>query len=127
MPFESEPREMIVDHTLLYYREAGGPRSVCQARVWSRMSEPLIVLLSDLPQNTGPTVTNAIEAVARRLWQFLERPVCAYVLFQHHPGPPEDFEHVLFKQEESRFSEPQWTPVPFHITGHRSKATWARH
>ena len=115
----------VISDDLLAYDVPQGASGKCRVRVYEPDDPELdatVIIASELPDNTGPSVREAASTIAARVaasFRLYERPV-----FVEH-RPPEDFELVWFgryrAQEMRRMGphllwdlevgEPEWRPL----------------
>lgn len=76
---------------------------------------PTVVIVTELPQNPGTSVTNAAQDIATQAYQWLERPAQGITLIEHYAQDGEEryaqerFALVTFAHSEGgRFSHPEW-------------------
>lgn len=97
-----------------YLRSYVGPLetpAVCRMRVYRLHSGGIAVIVSDEPE-TPPraSVTNCAELLASEVRQQLLDPGQALVWVEYDPGPPEEFDRVLFHWDGMVYTEPAWKP-----------------
>ena len=91
----------------------------CRVDIWPLTIEPLhegFIIVTELADNPGPSITNSIEAIAEVIEQeLLHWPLIAYRLVEHYPARgylPETFDLVELTRapdQISRWVNPRWT------------------
>ena len=112
-----------------YYVAANGWGSACGLSLWD-VPGAVLVVLSELPDNHGPSVTNNVEVVARRVVGLLGLDPQHTIVMEHYPagayaGPREEtFDLVKLADAPATFfgtagggdrDGPEWT----HMTPER--------
>ena len=111
---------------LLYYRAANGWTSAVGVTFWD-VPGVVLVVLSELSDNHGPSITNNVELVARRVVELLGMEPEHTIIMEHYPAgcyggsKEETFDLVRLTGEGggpiTKFPEfpsadaPQWTPM----------------
>lgn len=95
---------------IFYYRvKANSFLAKCRVRVNHN-----IVVATELPDNTGMSITNAAEEVAMQVCQFFEIPIAQLVWIEHYAqwgDIDETFDAVDFEIVHNCLSNPIWKPV----------------
>jgi hypothetical protein len=114
------------------FRGPAGARSACRVRFYvpaeedEAFGDAPVVIVSELANNPGTSVTNAIEQIAAEVMDALT-PTCVPVFVEHYPpestgGSEETFDLVVFAHEEIRevlrggirrkaLGRPTWKPL----------------
>lgn len=75
--------------------------SVCWLRVWKNQEE-VVVVATELSDNTGPSITNASEELANEVCKVFElKDPDKIIWIEHYPGTPsftEHFDQVTFSK-----------------------------
>lgn len=98
------------------YTPSWGREGCCRLRVWH---EQEIAVVTELDDNPGPSVTNAIETIADVVQQILDRPIGTddgYLLVEHYEAGGRSwrdptFDVVRFLVTEPWHSSPIWKPM----------------
>lgn len=106
--------------TLHHYKGYGAGDAVCRLRVYEEPGKPTIVIVTELPENAGTSVTNRAERLATQVWQMLERPAEGMVWVEHYPESgrgrkvweQEHFSLVTFSETMQGFRKPEWKALP---------------
>jgi hypothetical protein len=121
------PARLIHDGTWRYRGYHDCP-SVCHLRVYAPTvpAEPLIVVFTEVRENTGTSITNRIEHLATQVWRWLERPErgCRWIEHYQPRGVcvrtpqgerwqfKEEFDFVeMTRTGDERFEKPVWKPT----------------
>lgn len=95
------------------FRGLCGAPSCCRLRVFEPKGKPVVVV-TELDDNPGTSVTNFAEELATDVGELLEQPT-DMVWIEHYPerGPayrrlPESFDRVTFAWTGRHFAGPQW-------------------
>ena len=106
-----------------YYVAANGWGAACGVSLWDVPAGAVMVVLSELPDNHGPSITNNVEIVARRVVDLLGLDPARTVVMEHYParaygGPREEtFDLVKLTEEEGgTFFGPAGSPDWTHMT-----------
>ncbi|MDP9439516.1 MAG: hypothetical protein M3P49_12365, partial [Actinomycetota bacterium] len=90
------------------FRSPSGARSKCRVRVYEPLDarDSVVVVVSELPENTGTSITNAAEVIAAEI-AHAYRLSTPYVYIEHYPptstnGSTEKFDLVVFASWETR-------------------------
>jgi len=90
-----------------------GREAVCHVRVY-RHGGQVVVVLCELPDNPGTSVTNAAEIIADEVWALEGRPpLDRYIVVEHYPPLPSaavlqrrtlagDFDRVMLPRGDQR-------------------------
>jgi hypothetical protein len=123
----AQPPARLVHDGHWHYRGYHGCPSVCHLRVYepTNPQEPLVVVFTELRDQTGTSVTNRIEHLATQIWRWLERPQRGITVIEHYPPRgvhvatsrgerwqfAEEFDLVeMTRTEDERFEKPHWKP-----------------
>ena len=104
------------------YPNRGMGTATCFLQVYHAADEPVIAIVTELPDNWGTSITSAITDIA-------DRVRCGYgiaqedlVVIEHYPAGtqhrrdfPDDediFSRVVFKIRGGRFQHPRWIHLP---------------
>lgn len=117
------------------YAAENGARSKCRVRIFlpQHPEEPPVVVVSELPNNEGQSITNSMEVIAGSVLEAYDFSAYSPPLFiEHSPpesspgGEPESFDLVTFSDYEFRhrrlwgarqewwitlIGEPDWEPI----------------
>ena len=100
------------------YMGLGTFPSVCRLRAFEVEDAPTVVIATELPQNPGTSVTNAVQDIAVQAYKWLERPQRGITLIEHYEKDSteryaqERFAHVMFEHTEGgRFSGSTWRVI----------------
>ncbi len=102
------------------YRNNGSGVTACRLRLYTAADQPVIAVVTELPTNTGTSVTNAIERIANNLCAMLQIAPEALVLIQHeYPRQwdggwntdPEEFSRVQFQVRRGQLCLPRWRSI----------------
>jgi hypothetical protein len=98
--------------------------SQCRLRVYHGAREDWLIVVTELDDNPGPSVSSGADQLHFQAWTLLQRPIPVR-FFAHFPGSSDtpDAEHIdecLFPRENglprvfdaSRFAKPSWKPFP---------------
>lgn len=73
------------------------------------------VILTELKDNPGTSVTNFIEKLATMIWNYLAgTPVCNIVWIEHYPADKkrkETFDRVFLSWDGKQFQHPEWKHI----------------
>jgi hypothetical protein len=110
------------------YRSAGGRRAQCRVQIYppEEARDTPVVRCSELPSNSGGSVTNSAEVIAAEVIRSHELPT-PLVWIEHWPeestgGGAETFELVVFSSYEVEERAPYLGETRARIGG----ATWKR-
>ena len=98
------------------YTDALGRRGRCYLQVFEPRGSLPLAIACEVPDNPGPSITNAAEHLATQIWQQLlprAREGIRFVECYIDPpradgGPAEHFDEVLFRLDHNRLHAPQW-------------------
>lgn len=111
---------------MLYYNEpfsftdANGQQAVCHLQIYKKKgacgSERHVVIVEELAENTGQSVTNAAATLATRISGVFEIPPAEMVFFEYYgpssyrnaPDKEETYAQTTFRWEGRNASMPQW-------------------
>lgn len=101
-----------------HYLGLGTFPSVCRLRAFEVEEAPTLVIATELPHNTGTSITKAARDIAAKAYQWLERPAQGITFIEHYEqeGPQhyaqERFALVTFQHTEGGgFSSPDWRSI----------------
>lgn len=102
--------------TPLEYPGYHGQLSRCFVQFWESQDRPTVVVVSELNDNPGTSVTNRIEVIAERITRAFELDRDTTIWFERYPGRPgggfgsvERFRRVIFELDEAgRYRKPSW-------------------
>lgn len=100
----------MIDETFHYKVKANSYLAICRVRINSNA-----VVATELPDNTGMSITNASVEVALLVCHFYEIPLSELVWIEHYPtssGIDEEFDLVEFQIEHNCFNKPTSKPIP---------------
>ena len=92
----------------------------CRLRVWQEPGQVPVVLFTELEDNPGSSITNAIERIAWEAFKLLERPEAGMIVIEHYRdrgiirGKPlykEEFDLVTFTPTANGFDDPCWRRI----------------
>jgi hypothetical protein len=84
--------------------------SLCRLRIYET-PEQAVVIATELPENTGTSITNAVESLAMMVVEQYELRPHTLVWIEHYPAHrdlPETFARVQLAWEGQRFYAPRW-------------------
>ena len=126
-PLEEVPVHLASDY-IHPYRSAGGRRARCRVRIYlpEDVRDTPVVICSELPNNSGGSVTNSAEVIAAEVIRSHKLPT-PLVWVEHWPkvstgGGAETFELVVFSSYEVEERAPYLGEMRARIGG----ATWKR-
>lgn len=95
------------------YKGYGGCDSVCGVDVIHTDTGETLVVLTELPENPGTSVTNMVEEIANQLVadQLASLRTRGLRWVERYPaqrGRAETLDEVTFTLREGRFTEPRW-------------------
>ncbi len=102
------------------YPNLGSGTTRCYLQVYYQDGEPLVAIATDLLDNDGTSVTNAIERIADVIREQFQVPHEDLMVFEHYQERdhrrgradyPELFSRVRFHIRGGRFRRPQWSHV----------------
>lgn len=92
-------------------KHGGFWESCCRLRIYNSYCVPHIVLVEELAENEGTSITNSAENLAtlikKEYANFLSHP--GFLYLEYYP-PSETFSLVQFNWDGQRFSKPRWSP-----------------
>lgn len=94
---------------IYHYPGFGGAPSHCRLRVWRDPDFAPVVIVYELDDNPGTSVTNRAELLAWQVWNELERPR-PFNYFESYTRPDGErtYDEVQFDLAETGFFNPQW-------------------
>jgi hypothetical protein len=107
-------RSSDVDRTLDYFSRHTAVMGRCRLRVWH---DEAIVVVTELEQNPGMSVTNAIEDIASLVELVLVKKLDDFLLVEHYPrstmrGSTYDVVTFTGRQKAGPLVGPAWAPLP---------------
>jgi hypothetical protein len=112
-------------HTIYEYgpkKRDAADRARCFVRIWDSV-EAVVVMLTELPDNPGMSVTNACEDIATRIVQDFGIDLQRTRFIEHYPEEKtlhygtehvrkETFDEIFFTWDsKGRADEPHWKPL----------------
>ena len=109
------------------YHNARGHNSTCGLHILQQMDGKVIVILRELAENPGASITNCYEAIATQIYnQYLAgTPIDNIVWIEHYneesyadkSDETEMFDHVVLKWDAKtkRFYMPQWRHIGANV------------
>lgn len=110
-----------------HYKGYHGCKSVCYLRLYQptgQSDQATVAVFTELPGNSGTSITNRIEVLATMAWEFLQRPEVAPTVVEHYPSRghynphtgkwqfPEQFDLLEFSRKpDDGFEKPRWRRV----------------
>jgi len=119
---DSLPEPPQMHDEIFHFAGYFGCPSKCRIR-WTQRGEKVIVIASQLPEDTGTSVTNRAEHLAEEVSKRYGLDPDRLVWLEHYPDRrspgqrlpdpifDEHFSLVSFHREGSQFSRPQWTRI----------------
>src|SRR5687767_2077264 len=119
-----------IDYILTYNHD----RARCRVRIYSERDGPRTAILTELPENTGMSITNASEEIATMLaarWQ-LDPKTTAWV--EHYPPEAwreeerrdETFDEIHYTWDSNKTADtPRWRRLTIEEVERMTGATWA--
>jgi hypothetical protein len=100
-------------HNNFSYRDALGRQGLCQIERF--VGENIVVVVTELEENTGPSITNAFEQIATQLvqsssWLKSEKDILWIEHYQHRDGE-ETWDQVKMDYDDMVYSNPKWEPI----------------
>jgi len=109
---------------ILRYKGFWGCDSVCGLEIKELGDGKVAVILTELEDNSGTSVTNFYEYLATEVyWKYLApRPVESIIWIEHYPENPRIereavWDRVFLRWDGRRFSNPQWRPLDRETKG----------
>lgn len=84
------------------YKSAGGRRARCRVRIYLPVDvrDTLVMICSELPNNSGGSVTNSVEVIAAGVIRANKLPTPLVWIEESTGGGPETFEQVVSSRYE---------------------------
>jgi hypothetical protein len=99
----------MIDEIFHYRVKTNSYLAKCQVRINNN-----VAVVTELPDNTGMSITNAAEELAMQVCQYYEIPMAELIWIEYYPqrvGRNESFDRVKFQIKHSCFTEPTWEPI----------------
>lgn len=95
--------------------------AICRVQIFENIKKPgdAFVILTELPDNPGTSVTNGIEIIARQIARDFDIDPAAvwvehYLAGDHRGDAPETFDLVVFDRP-AFYNSPRWAPISWDI------------
>lgn len=104
---------------ILFYKDLPSVIGSCGVRIFESddNSRLFLIVLTELKNNTGPSVTNAVEHIVNLLCSRIEAQVaslammdvdCTFVFVERYEVRPTEFNWVNFIYEQDKWQSPSW-------------------
>ena len=98
------------------YKSGISPMSYCKVEIYSNViHDRYVVVMTELPDNPGMSVTNAVEVVVENIYNTVKElegvtmDKISFVEHYFHEGNiPETYDLVTFNSNWTSFSSPEW-------------------
>lgn len=95
------------------YKGYGNCNSICGVDIEKLADGRTIVVLTELPENTGTSVTNMVEYLATEIYHSFLKGIPTQNIFwiEHYPERkpfPETFDRVIMTWDGQKFKNPKW-------------------
>jgi hypothetical protein len=85
--------------------------SWCDVDVYSGGDKPALVIFTEVADNPGTSITNAIETIAAMVVKDYDLDPVATIFIEHYTYDPETFDKVEMPWTGDSYDNPKWTSI----------------